>query len=127
MKPEIIATPAAPKAIGPYSQAVVANPFIFVSGQLGTNPETGDLVGGDIRSQTEQALQNLDHILQAAGSDRDHVVSVDVFLCNMADFQAMNGVYETFFVAHRPARAAIGVAALPKGAIVEIRCIAVRK
>lgn len=127
MKPETIATQTAPKAIGPYSQAIVANPLVFVSGQLGSNPETGELVGADIRSQTEQALRNLDHILQAAGSDRDHVVSVDVFLCNMADFQAMNGVYETFFNGHRPARAAIGVAALPKGAIVEIRCIAVRK
>lgn len=122
-----VSTPAAPKAIGPYSQAIIADPFIFVSGQLGLNPETGNLVGNDIRSQTEQALRNLAHILQAAGSDRHHVVSVDVFLCNMDDFQAMNGVYENFFSDHRPARTAIGVAALPKEAIVEIRCIAVRK
>lgn len=127
MNLETVSTPAAPKAIGPYSQAIIADSFIFVSGQLGLNPETGNLVGKDIGSQTEQALQNLAHILQAAGSDRNHVVSVDVFLCNMADFQAMNGVYENFFNDHRPARAAIGVASLPKEAIVEIRCIAVRK
>jgi len=122
-----ISTADAPKAIGPYSQAIAADAFVFVSGQLGLDPETGNLVSEDVRSQSEQALKNLSAILLAAGTDLDHVVSVDVFLTNMADFQMMNAVYETFFVNHRPARAAVGVAALPKGASVEIRCMAVRR
>lgn len=122
-----ISTPDAPKAIGPYSQAVSADAFVFVSGQLGLDPKTGNLVSEDVRSQSEQALKNLSAILLAAGTDLDHVVSVDVFLTDMADFQKMNAVYETFFGNHRPARAAIGVAALPKGARVEIRCMAVRR
>jgi len=127
MQIQTISTPDAPKAIGPYSQAVSADGFVFVSGQLGLDPETGNLVSEDVRSQAEQTLKNLSAILLAAGTDLDHVVSVDVFLTDMADFQMMNAVYETFFVKHRPARAAIGVAALPKGAKVEIRCTAVRR
>ncbi len=124
---QTVSTPDAPKAIGPYSQAVSADFFVFVSGQLGLDPETGNLVSEDVRLQTEQALKNLSAILLAAETDLNHVVSVDVFLTDMADFQTMNAIYETFFVNHRPARAAIGVAALPKGAKVEIRCTAVRR
>ncbi|MEW6258818.1 MAG: RidA family protein [Thermodesulfobacteriota bacterium] len=127
MQLQTVSTPDAPKAIGPYSQAVAADFFVFVSGQLGLDPETGSLVSEDVRLQTEQALKNLSAILLAAETDLNHVVSVDVFLTDMADFQTMNAIYETFFVNHRPARAAIGVAALPKGAKVEIRCTAVRK
>lgn len=127
MQLRTISTPDAPKAIGPYSQAVSADAFVFVSGQLGLDPKTGNLVSEDVHSQSEQALKNLSAILLAAGTELDHVVSVDVFLTDMADFQKMNAVYETFFVNHRPARAAIGVAALPKGARVEIRCMAVRR
>uniref|UniRef100_A0A7C4MMB7 RidA family protein n=1 Tax=Desulfatirhabdium butyrativorans TaxID=340467 RepID=A0A7C4MMB7_9BACT len=127
MQLQTISTPDAPKAIGPYSQAVSADGFVFVSGQLGLDPETGNLVSEDVRSQAEQALKNLSAILLAAGTDLDHVVSVDVFLTDMADFQTLNAVYERFFVNHRPARAAIGVAALPKGAKIEIRCTAVRR
>jgi 2-iminobutanoate/2-iminopropanoate deaminase len=121
-----IQTSHAPAAIGPYSQAIVSEPFIFVSGQLGMIPATGDLAGPDITTQATQALENLRQILLASGSDLNHVVSVDVYLTDMENFSTFNGIYQQSFPDHRPARAVVGVSALPKGGCVEIKCMAVR-
>ncbi|MFO3795926.1 MAG: RidA family protein [Anaerolineales bacterium] len=121
---KIIQTEKAPKAIGPYSQAVGIGNLIFTAGQIGLNPQTGDLVGDDIESQTRQVLTNLKHILKAAGSDLNYVVKTTVFLQDMADFPRMNAVYAKFFPENPPARSTIAVAALPRGARVEIEAIA---
>ena len=121
-----VQTSHAPAAIGPYSQAVVSEPFVFVSGQLGLIPATGDLAGPDITAQAAQALENLRQILLAAGSDLNHVVSVDVYLTHMGNFSTFNGIYQQVFSDHRPARAVVEVSALPKGGCVEIKCMAVR-
>ena len=121
-----ITTERAPKAIGPYSQGIVASPFLFVSGQLGLNPSTGDLAGPDLASQARQALENLKKILEAGGCRLADVVSVDVFLTDMNSFVEFNDIYSEFFTEHKPARAAIEVSALPKGGVVEIKCIACR-
>ncbi|GAB6905859.1 Enamine/imine deaminase [Desulfosarcina cetonica] len=118
-------TENAPAAIGPYSQAVVAAPFVFVSGQLGMDPATGDLVGGDLESQARQALENLGQILKAAGSRLEQITVVEVFLTDMGQFAAFNAIYAEYFPTHRPARAVVEVSALPKGALVEIKCTAV--
>jgi 2-iminobutanoate/2-iminopropanoate deaminase len=122
---KIVQTEKAPAAIGPYSQAVVAPPFVFVSGQLGMDPATGDLVGQDLESQARQALENLKQILLAAGSSLAKVTAVEVFLTDMGQFAVLNAIYAEYFTAHKPARAAIEVSALPKGACVEIKCTAV--
>lgn len=127
MDREIVATPNAPAAIGPYSQAVCAGSWIFVSGQLGLNPKTGELASPGLPSQARQALENLRSILEAAGSGLRDVVSVDVFMTDIGHFGLFNQIYEEVFGEHRPARAVIGVNALPRGAFVEIRCIAVRR
>jgi 2-iminobutanoate/2-iminopropanoate deaminase len=119
-----IQTEKAPAAIGPYSQAVVAAPFVFVSGQLGMNPSTGELVGPDLESQARQALENVKQILLAAGSSLDRTTAVEVFLTDMGKFADFNAVYAEYFSAHKPARAAIEVSALPKGGCVEIKCTA---
>jgi 2-iminobutanoate/2-iminopropanoate deaminase len=119
-----IQTDAAPAAIGPYSQAVVAAPFVFVSGQLGMDPATGELVGDDLDSQARQALENVKQILTAAGSSLVQVTAVEVFLTDMGQFAAFNAIYAEYFSAHKPARAAIEVSALPKGGCVEIKCTA---
>ncbi len=119
-------TENAPQAIGPYSQAIVAGQMVFLSGQLGMDPKTGNLVGPTATEQARQALTNLQHVLVAAGSDLNHVVSVDVYLTDIGEFQAVNAVYETFFTSHRPARVAMEVSGLPKAGVVEIRCIAMR-
>jgi 2-iminobutanoate/2-iminopropanoate deaminase len=121
-----IQTSHAPAAIGPYSQAIVSELFVFVSGQLGLIPATGDLAGPDITAQATQALENLRQILLAAGSGLNHVVSVDVYLTDMGNFSVFNGIYQQFFSDHRPARAVVEVSALPKGGCVEIKCMAVR-
>ncbi len=121
---EAVVSPHAPKAIGPYSQAVKVGPWVFCSGQLGMDPETGQLVPGGIEAETRQALTNLQRVLEAAGASLDHVVKVTVFLQDIGDFAKMNEVYSTFFRAPYPARAAVQVAALPKGARVEIEAIA---
>ena len=121
---EAVVSPKAPKAIGPYSQAVKVGPWVFCSGQLGMDPETGELVPGGIEAETRQALTNLQHVLEAAGATLDHVVKVTVFLQDISDFAKMNEVYSAFFRAPYPARAAVQVAALPKGARVEIEAIA---
>jgi 2-iminobutanoate/2-iminopropanoate deaminase len=126
MTPKAIQTDEAPAAIGPYSQAITAGPLLFVSGQLGMKPETGELVGPDLSSQARQALQNLKSIVVAGGFELTDVVAVDVFLTNMGDFSEFNTIYQEYFSDHRPARAVVAVAALPKGACVEIKCIAYR-
>lgn len=123
---KIIFSEKAPKAIGPYSQAVETNGFVFVSGQLGINPETHMLVDG-IEQQTEQALKNLGAILEAAGCTYEDVVKCTVLLDDMDNFKRMNDVYARFFGQSPPARAAYGVVRLPMGAMVEIEAIAVKK
>jgi len=116
----------APAAIGPYSQAIAAGNTIYVSGQLPIDPATGAFAGADIASQTRQSLTNLKNILLAAGADMGSVVKTTVYLANIADFAAMNEVYAQFFTAPYPARAAFEVACLPKNALVEIECVAVK-
>ncbi len=122
-----IATSAAPAAIGPYSQAVVAGNLLFVSGQIPLEPESGELVGGDIESQTRRVLDNLKAIIQAAGADMDRVVKTTIFLADMNDFAAVNGVYAEYFKATLPARATVQVAGLPKGVPVEIEAVVLLK
>ena len=119
-------TELAPAAIGPYSQAIEANGFIFASGQLPIDPATGEFAVGGVKEQTRQSLTNASRILESAGVDLSHVVKTTVFLGDMADFAAMNEVYSTFFNAPFPARSAVAVKALPKGALVEIECIAAK-
>ena len=114
----------APKAIGPYSQGIKAGGFIFVSGQVALDPKTGALVGSDVAAQTERVLQNLQAVVEAAGSDFDRVVKTTVYLRSMADFAAMNEVYKRYFKNEPPARATVAVAGLPKDALVEIDVIA---
>ena len=121
---EVIATDQAPKAIGPYSQAVKANGFVFVSGQIPLDPATQQLVEGDVAAQTERVLQNLSGILKAAGSSLEQVVKAGVFLKNISDFAAMNEVYGRHFTQNPPARATVEVARLPKDVLVEIELIA---
>jgi 2-iminobutanoate/2-iminopropanoate deaminase len=115
----------APAAIGPYSQAIVAEPFIFAAGQAGLDPASGALVSGGIEEQTRRALDNLKAVLEAAGSSLDKAVKTTVFLIDMGDFAAMNGVYARYFTGDFPARSTVAVAALPKGARVEIEVIAI--
>jgi 2-iminobutanoate/2-iminopropanoate deaminase len=122
---EVIATKNAPEAIGPYSQAIRANGFIFVSGQIPVDPATQQLVQGDVAIQTERVLRNVEGVLQAAGSSLAKVVRSGVFLKSMNDFAAMNAVYARFFPNHAPARSTVEVARLPKDCLVEIDVIAV--
>lgn len=119
-----VSTDGAPKAIGPYSQAVIANGFLFSAGQVALDPRTGELVTGGIREQTTRTLENLRAVLAAANTDLSRVVKTTVFLVDMADFAAMNEVYARVFGDHRPARSTVAVAALPRGARVEIEVIA---
>ncbi len=119
-----IVTEKGPKPVGPYSQAIVDGDFIFVSGQGPINPGTGRLELGDVRAETKRVFENLQAILQAAGSSLDHVVKCNVFLRDINDFAAMNEVYATFFSAPFPARTTIQAGALPGGIAVEIECIA---
>jgi 2-iminobutanoate/2-iminopropanoate deaminase len=121
---EAIATNNAPKAIGPYSQAIKASGFVFLSGQISLDPATQQLIDGDVSAQTERVLQNLSGILQAAGSSLAQVVKTTVFLKNMSDFAAMNEVYGRHFTQAPPARSTVGVARLPKDVLVEIDVIA---
>ncbi len=119
-----ISTNAAPAAIGPYSQAIHAGDFIFCSGQLPIDPATGTFPEGGIEAQTQQSLANIQAILKEAGTDMMHVVKTTVFLASMDDFAAMNKIYAEAFSAPFPARSAVAVKTLPKGALVEIECIA---
>ena len=123
---QAIETQQAPAAIGPYSQAIEAGVTIYVSGQLAINPATGQFAEGGIKELTRQSLTNMQHILQQAGCDMQHVVKTSVFLADMNDFAEMNEVYAEFFKAPFPARSAVAVKTLPKGARVEIECIAVK-
>lgn len=120
-----IQTDKAPAAIGPYSQAIATENFIFCSGQVGIDPQTGSLLEG-IEKQTSQAIKNLEAVLAEAGSGLTHVVKTTVYLKNIDDFAKMNTVYETFFKESKPARATVGVANLPKGALVEVEAIALK-
>ena len=120
---KVIASPKAPKAVGPYSQAVELNGTLFLSGQLPIDPAVGKMPEG-IEAQTRQSILNARAILQEAGLDLCNVVKTTVFLADMGDFAAMNGVYSQFFQAPFPARSAVAVKTLPKGALVEIECIA---
>ena len=124
MAPTIIATPGAPRAIGPYSQGIKANGFVFTAGQVGFDPESGELVDGGIAEQTLRVLQNLRAILRGGGTDVGQVLKTTVFLVDMADFALMNEVYAEFFGDHRPARSTVAVASLPRGARVEIEAVA---
>jgi 2-iminobutanoate/2-iminopropanoate deaminase len=119
-----IATSDAPAAIGPYSQAVVAGGFVFTAGQVALDPETMALVDGDVKAQTQRVFANLSAVLRAAGSGLDRVVKATVFLADMADFAAMNEVYEQAFGTHRPACSTVAVRTLPKNAKVEIDLVA---
>jgi len=121
---EIIHTDRAPHAIGPYSQAVRAGNLVFASGQIPTDPATGEFVSGGIAEQTEQVLRNLSAVLEAAGTGLDRVVKTTVFLAEMVDFAAMNEVYARFFTREPPARATVAAAGLPRNARVEIDAIA---
>ncbi|MBC8357447.1 MAG: RidA family protein [Candidatus Aminicenantes bacterium] len=125
MKKEI-KTDKAPKAIGPYSQAIMANGLIFASGQIAINPSTGELIAGTIEEETRLVLNNLKAVLEAAGSSFDKVIKCTVFLQNMDDFSRMNAVYGEFFKPPYPARAAVQVARLPKDVKVEIEAIAIQ-
>jgi 2-iminobutanoate/2-iminopropanoate deaminase len=122
---DIVLTDRGPKPIGPYSQAVKANGFLFVSGQVALDPKTGEFLSGTIAEQTERTLQNLKGIVEASGSNLGHVVKTTVFLKDMNDFAAMNEVYAKFFTAAPPARSTVQVARLPKDALVEIEAVVV--
>jgi len=127
MNLSVVTTDQAPKAIGPYSQAIVAGDLVFCAGQGALDPGTGENVGaGDVRAETERTLSNIAAVLRAAGTDLAHVVKTTVFLIDMADFAAMNEIYAKHFGSHRPARSTVGVASLPRGFRVEIECVATK-
>jgi 2-iminobutanoate/2-iminopropanoate deaminase len=121
---DVVLTDKGPKPIGPYSQAIRSNGFLYVSGQVALDPATGEFVGTDIRQQTQRTLENIKGILEAAGSNMHHVVKTTVFLKDINDFAAMNEVYAKFFTMAPPARSTVEVARLPKNALVEIEVIA---
>ena len=121
---KIVSTDRAPKAIGPYSQAVVANGFVFVSGQIPLDPATGQIVAGGIAEQTAQVFENIKNVLEAAGSSFDQAVKTTVYLKDMGDFAPMNEVYARYFPANPPARATVEAARLPRDVGIEIDCIA---
>jgi 2-iminobutanoate/2-iminopropanoate deaminase len=122
---QIIKTPLAPSAIGPYSQAIATNGIIFCSGQIALTPE-GKFLDGSVAEQTKQVLENLKNILESANSEINKVIKTTIFLQSMDDFATVNEVYEKFFGTHKPARATIEVSRLPKNALVEIEAIAIQ-
>ncbi|HYK10788.1 MAG TPA: RidA family protein [Gemmatimonadales bacterium] len=121
---KVVATDQAPGAIGPYSQAIIANGFVYTAGQVGFDPRKMEIVGTTVGDQTEQVMKNLAAVLKAAGSGLDRVVKTTVFLADMADFQAMNEVYAKHFGNHKPARSTVAAAGLPRNARVEIEVVA---
>ena len=125
MNREVIRTDTAPKAIGPYEQGIRVNGFVFTAGQIALDPSTGNLTEGDIAAQTRQVLENLKEVLKAAGSSLDQVVKATIYLKDMADFPVVNKVYAEYLGSSRPARSTVGVAELPKGALIEIDLVAV--
>lgn len=124
MKPEIIATDRAPKAVGAYAQAVRANGMLFLSGQIPLDPATGEMISGDVAAQTRRVMDNLRGVLEGAGSALDKVVKCTIYLIDMNDFAVVNQTYAEYFPAAKPARATVAVAALPRGSRVEIDMIA---
>ena len=124
MKLDVVSSPSAPAAIGPYSQAIRAGNLLFCSGQIPLDPKTMQLVGSNAAEQADQVLKNLAAVLTAGGASLGHVVRTTIFLASMSDFAAVNEVYGRHFGAHKPARATVAVKELPKGALVEIDCIA---
>jgi 2-iminobutanoate/2-iminopropanoate deaminase len=124
MKREVVRTDKAPKAIGPYSQAVRTDTMVYTAGQLGFDPATAGLVAGGVEEQTRQVLVNLKHVLEAAGSSMRQVIKTTVFLKDMADFPKVNPIYGEFFPENPPARSTVAVAGLPAGALVEIEVVA---
>jgi len=124
MRRQPVETPQAPKAIGPYAQAIRAGGLVYTSGQIGIDPATGALVPGGIEAQTRRVLENLKAVLAASGSSLEKVLRVTVYLTDLAHFQAMNRIFSEYLDAHRPARSTVGVAALPVGALVEMDMIA---
>lgn len=127
MEKNRIHTNDAPAAVGPYSQAIAIGDFVFTAGQVALDPASGELVGTDVAAQTEQVISNLRAVLAAAGSDLAHVIKTTVFLKSMGDFAAMNAVYARHFPEPFPARSTVEVGALPKGGLVEIECVALRR
>jgi len=124
MKREVVQTDRAPKAIGPYEQAIKVSGFVFTAGQIPLDPKTGNMIEGGIAAQTKQVLENLKGVLEASGSSLDKVVKATVFLRNMADFAAMNEVYAEYLGGSKPARSTVAVAELPRGALIEIDLVA---
>ncbi len=124
MSQQVIETSAAPAAIGPYSQAVKTGPLLFVSGQIGLQPQTGQVVSGGVEAEAHQVMQNIGAILKAAGLDYKHVVKITIFLKSMQDFAAVNAIYASYLAAPFPARETVEVARLPKDVLVEISVIA---
>ena len=122
---DVVLTDRGAKPIGPYSQAIRANGFLFVSGQVALDPKTGEMVGADVRMQTERVLENIRGIVEAAGSKMNHIVKTTVFLKDMNDFGTMNEVYAGYFTQAPPARSTVQVSRLPKDALVEIEVIAI--
>lgn len=125
MTRETVQTDAAPKAIGPYAQAIKANGFLYTAGQIPIDPKTGNFVEGGITDQTRQVLENLKAVLEAGGSSLDRVIKATVFLKSMADFAAMNDVYAEYLGGAKPARSTVAAAELPRGALVEIDLVAI--
>ena len=124
MKKKIIATPKAPAAIGPYSQAIRIGDFLYTSGQISLDPETMEMITGDIEVETEKVLKNIEAILKEDGLNLNNIIKTTVYLTDLSEFARMNQVYENFFIDTKPARACVQVAALPKGAKVEIDVVA---
>lgn len=121
---DYVATPDAPKAIGPYSQAVKANGFVYTSGQIALDPESGNLVEGSFEEQVHRVFKNLDAVLRASGSSFAQVLKATVYLTDLANFQTLNTIYAQYFGDHKPARTTVGVSQLPKGSTVEIDLVA---
>ncbi len=124
MEKKQITTPHAPAAIGPYSQAIRCGQFIYTSGQVALDPATGEIVGEDVQAQTHRVLQNLQAVLESAGSSLKSVIKTTVFLTRMSDFQAVNAIYANYFTGTTPARSTVAVVELPRKALVEIECVA---
>lgn len=124
---QVVASERAPRALGPYSQAIVADQLVFTAGQIGLDPESMEIVTGGVAEQTDRVLRNLAAVLESAGSALSRVVKTTVFLVDMGDFAAMNEVYQRHFGAHKPARSTVAVAQLPKGARVEIDAMALKR
>ena len=124
---KVVSTEKAPKAIGPYSQAIIADQIVFTAGQIGLDPQTMEIVAGGVAEQTDRVLRNLAAVLESADSELARVVKTTVFLVDMADFSAMNEVYQRHFGAHKPARSTVAVAQLPKGGRVEIEAVALKR